>query len=74
MINTYGTSVIAPDKIADIVNDTFDFRPAEIIRKLDLLRPVYKPTSAYGHFGRKGDGFTWEKTDMADILKQKAGI
>ncbi len=74
MINTYGTSVIEPDKIAEIINEVFDFRPAEIIKKLNLLRPIYIPTSAYGHFGRKGDGFTWEKTDMADILKEKAGI
>lgn len=74
MINTYGTSVIEPDQIAKITNEVFDFRPAEIIKKLDLLRPIYAPTSAYGHFGRTGDGFTWEKTDMADILKQKAGI
>lgn len=74
MINTYGTSVIEPDQIAEITNEVFDFRPASIIKKLDLLRPIYTPTSAYGHFGRTGDGFTWEKTDMADILKQKAGI
>ena len=74
MINTYGTSVIEPDQIAKITNEVFDFRPASIIKNLDLLRPIYTPTSAYGHFGRVGDGFTWEKTDMADILKQKAGI
>jgi S-adenosylmethionine synthetase len=74
MINTYGTSVIEPDQIAKITNEVFDFRPAQIIKKLDLLRPIYTATSAYGHFGRTGDGFTWEKTDMADILKQKAGI
>ena len=74
MINTYGTSVIEPDQIAKITNEVFDFRPAEIIKKLNLLRPIYTATSAYGHFGRTGDGFTWEKTDMADILKQKAGI
>jgi S-adenosylmethionine synthetase len=74
MINTYGTSVIEPDRIAEITNEIFDFRPAEIIKKLDLLRPIYTPTSAYGHFGREGDGFTWEKTDMADTLRQKAGI
>jgi len=74
MINTYGTSIIEPDQIAKITNEVFDFRPAEIIKKLDLLRPIYAATSAYGHFGRTGDGFTWEKTDMADILKQKAGI
>ncbi len=74
MVNTFGTSVIAPDKIAAIMNEVFDFRPAEIIKQLNLLRPVYTATSSYGHFGREEDGFTWEKTDKADILKQKAGI
>jgi S-adenosylmethionine synthetase len=74
MVNTFGTSVISPDKIAALMNEVFDFRPAEIIRQLNLLRPVYMPTSAYGHFGREEDGFTWEKTDKADILKAKAGI
>jgi S-adenosylmethionine synthetase len=74
MVNTFGTSVIAPDKIAAIMSDTFDFRPAEIVKQLNLLRPVYAQTAAYGHFGREEDGFTWEKTDKADILKEKAGI
>jgi len=74
MINSFGTSVIAPDKIAEIINEVFDFRPSQIIKKLNLLRPIFRKTSAYGHFGREEDGFTWEKTDMADILKEKAGI
>ena len=74
MVNTFGTGVIAPDKIAAIMSDTFDFRPAEIVKQLNLLRPVYAQTAAYGHFGREEDGFTWEKTDKADILKEKAGI
>ncbi len=74
MVNTFGTSVIAPDKIAALMSDTFDFRPAEIVKQLNLLRPVYARTAAYGHFGREEDGFTWEKTDKADILKEKAGI
>jgi S-adenosylmethionine synthetase len=74
MINSFGTSVIEPDKIAEIINEVFDFRPSQIIKKLNLLRPIFRKTSAYGHFGREEDGFTWEKTDMADILKEKAGI
>lgn len=74
MINTFGTSRIAPDDIARIVNEVFDFRPAKIISYLDLLRPVYKQTAAYGHFGRELDDFTWEKTTMAGELKKKAGL
>ena len=74
MVNTFGTSVIAPDKIAAIMSDTFDFRPAEIVKQLNLLRPVYAQTAAYGHFGREEDGFTWEKTDKAEALKADSGI
>ncbi len=74
MINTFGTSKIAPEDIKKIVLDTFDLRPRAIIEKLDLLRPIYKKTAAYGHFGRELPEFTWEKTDMAETLKDKAGI
>ncbi len=74
MINTFGTSKIPPDDIAKILNEVFDFRPAQIIKHLKLLRPVFKRTAAYGHFGREEEGFTWEKTDMADALREKAGI
>jgi S-adenosylmethionine synthetase len=74
MINSFGTSVIAPDRIAELVREVFDLRPAAIIEKLDLLRPIYRQTAAYGHFGRNEPGFTWEHTDMATILKEKAGI
>jgi len=71
-VETYGTSTLEEDIIAQIILDTFDLRPRAIIDKLNLLRPVYRPTSAYGHFGRKGDGFTWEKTDMVNKLKAAA--
>jgi S-adenosylmethionine synthetase len=75
MINTFGTSKgITPDKIAAIVSEVFDFRPSAIIKKLGLLRPIYKKTAAYGHFGREDEDFFWEKTDMADLLRSKAGI
>jgi len=74
MINTFGTGKISPDRIAEIVNEVFDFRPAQIIKHLNLLRPIYKKTAAYGHFGREDKDFTWERTDMATVLKQKAGI
>ncbi len=74
MVNTFGTSKIPPDRIAEIIDEVFDLRPKMIIKHLDLLQPIFKNTSAYGHFGREEPGFTWEKTDMVDILRQKAGI
>ena len=63
-----------PDRIAEIVNELFDFRPAQIIKQLNLLRPIFKKTAAYGHFGREDKDFTWERTDMAEVLKEKAGV
>ncbi len=74
MINTFRTSKIPPDRIAEIVNEVFDFRPAQIIKHLNLLRPIFKKTAAYGHFGREDKDFTWERTDMAAVLKEKAGV
>ncbi|MFH2012549.1 MAG: methionine adenosyltransferase [Pseudomonadota bacterium] len=74
MINTNGTSVISPDKIAEIVKENFSLKPAGIIKSLDLLRPIYKKTSCYGHFGRMDPDFSWEKTDKVDTLKKAAGI
>ena len=73
-VNTYGTGKISDEKLTDIIVDTFDMRPASIIEKLDLRKPIYKKTAAYGHFGREDMGFKWEITDMADTLKNKAGI
>jgi S-adenosylmethionine synthetase len=74
MINTYGTSTIPPDRIAELVREHFRFKPSEIIRHLDLLRPIYKKTACYGHFGRNDPDFTWEKTDKADDLRKAAGM
>ncbi|MBU0993492.1 MAG: methionine adenosyltransferase [Proteobacteria bacterium] len=74
LVDTMGTGVIGHKKIAEIVKEVFDLRPAMIIEQLNLLRPIYRQTSAYGHFGRNEPGFTWEKTDKVDILKQKAGL
>ena len=74
LVDTFGTEAISQKQIADIVKDTFDLRPAAIIEYLDLLRPIYKKTSAYGHFGRNDPDFTWEKTNMVDTLAEKAGI
>jgi len=74
MINTDGTSVIPPDQIARIIREEFDFRPAAIIEQLDLLKPKYRRTAAYGHFGREEASFTWEKTDMIKQLKKASGV
>ncbi len=74
MINTNGTSVIPPDKIAEIVMENFNMRPRAIIEKLDLLRPIYKKTACYGHFGREEEEFSWEKLDMVETLKREGGL
>ncbi|HHV59483.1 MAG TPA: methionine adenosyltransferase [Clostridiaceae bacterium] len=74
LIDTFGTGKIPESKILELVNRHFDLRPAAIIRALDLRRPIYKKTAAYGHFGRNDPDFTWERTDKAAILKQEAGI
>ena len=73
-VQTFGTGVLPDERIQEAVLEVFDLRPAAIIRDLDLLRPVYKPTAAYGHFGRELPGFTWEGTDRAEALKLAAGI
>ena len=73
-VETYGTGVIPDEKISALVLKHFDMRPKAIIQNLNLLRPIYKQTAAYGHFGREYDDFTWERTDMAEILKADAGI
>jgi S-adenosylmethionine synthetase len=74
MINTFGTSRISPDRIAEIVRKNFDLRPKAMIEYLDLLRPIYKKTAVYGHFGRSDPDFTWERTDKTKLLKSEAGI
>jgi len=74
MINTFGTGKIDEDKLAEIVREVFDLRPKGIVQELDLLRPIYAKTAAYGHFGRELPEFTWEKTDKAQALRDAAGI
>jgi S-adenosylmethionine synthetase len=74
MVDTFGTGTIPEEKITEIVRQNFSLTPKAIIETLDLRRPVYKPTAAYGHFGRSGAGFTWEKTDRADALRKAAGL
>ncbi len=69
-VDTFGTGKLADDAIVKLVRENFDLTPKGIITMLDLRRPIYKATAAYGHFGRTGDGFTWEKTDKADVLKK----
>jgi S-adenosylmethionine synthetase len=73
-VHSYGTGVISDEKIAELVLQHFDMRPKAIIQHLNLLRPIYKQTAAYGHFGREYDDFTWERTDKAEVLKADAGI
>jgi len=73
MVDSFGTATIAEERITELVRETFKLTPKGIIETLDLRRPVYKPTAAYGHFGRTGAGFTWEKTDCADLLRKAAG-
>jgi S-adenosylmethionine synthetase len=73
-INAFGTGKVSEERLAELVRETFDMRPAAIIEELDLLRPIYRKTAAYGHFGRELPEFSWEKTDKAALLKQKAGI
>ncbi len=73
-VETFGTGVVADEVIQKAVLEVFDLRPAAIIRDLDLLRPIYAKTAAYGHFGRELPEFTWERTDRAEALKAAAGI
>ena len=74
LVETFGTGKIADDKIGKLVEKHFDLRPKGIIQSLNLLRPIYEKTAAYGHFGREEPEFTWEKTDKAAALKADAGI
>jgi S-adenosylmethionine synthetase len=69
LVNSYGTGKRPDDELAAYVRKNFDARPANMIKELDLLRPIYRPTAAYGHFGRSEDSFTWEKTDRAEQIR-----
>ena len=74
MVDTYGTGRIADAKMTELVREHFKLTPKGIIDDLDLRRPIYRKTAAFGHFGRTEDGFTWEKTDRADALRKAAGL
>jgi len=73
-VETFGTGKIDDDQIIGLVREFFDLRPRGFINMLDLLRPIYAGTAAYGHFGREEPEFSWEKTDKAEALKDAAGI
>ena len=73
MVDTFGTGTIPNSQITEIVRALFKLTPKGIIETLDLRRPIYRPTAAYGHFGRTGPGFTWERTDKADAIRKEAG-
>jgi S-adenosylmethionine synthetase len=74
MIDAFGTATVPEERITSLVRDSFSLTPKAIIEALDLRRPIYKATAAYGHFGRSGPGFTWERTDRADALRKAAGL
>ncbi len=74
LVDDMGTGAVSKSKIREVINEAFDLRPAAIIDYLDLLRPIYRKTAAYGHFGRSEPEFTWEKTNKAEELKERAGL
>ncbi len=74
MVYTYGTGVIPDQQILDIIKNTFSFKPAAMISYLNMLRPIFKKTAVYGHFGRPDPDFTWEQTDRVELLREKAGL
>src|SRR5256884_1952354 len=74
MVETFGTHAVPEERIERAVRETFSLKPASIIKDLDLLRPIYERTAAYGHFGRSEPEFTWERTDRAESLRSAAGL
>jgi S-adenosylmethionine synthetase len=73
-VETFGTGKIPQERLELLVREHFDLRPVGLIKMLDLIKPMYQQTAAYGHFGREGVGFSWENTDMADVLRDAAGL
>jgi len=73
-VETFGTGKLSNEKIVGLIREHFELRPKGLIEMLDLIRPIYRSTAAYGHFGREDDAFTWEKTDKADVLRSDAGL
>ena len=72
-VESFGTAKIPDEKIVALIREHFELKPKGLISMLDLLRPIYRNTAAYGHFGREENGFTWEKTDKAETLREAAG-
>jgi S-adenosylmethionine synthetase len=73
-VDCFGTERLPLQRIEELVREHFDLRPGAILRDLDLMRPIYAKTAAYGHFGRSDHDFTWERTDKADVLRAAAGL
>jgi S-adenosylmethionine synthetase len=73
-VDAFGTGKVPTERLVELVRAHFDLRPRGLIAMLDLRRPIYRKTAAYGHFGREDADFTWERTDKADILRDAAGI
>jgi S-adenosylmethionine synthetase len=74
MAETFGTEKVPRSRIQELIEEHFDLRPGSFRKELDLHRPIYQKTAAYGHFGREDDDFTWERTDRADALREAAGL
>ena len=74
LVETFGTETVSPDSIASAISEIFDLRPAAIIDELNLRRPIYAQTAAYGHFGREEESFTWEQLNKVDALKSVLNI
>jgi S-adenosylmethionine synthetase len=74
LVDTYGTGRTDEGALAGLVREHFSLTPQGIIKDLNLRRPIYRPTAAYGHFGRDGEGFTWERTDRSEALRAAAGV
>ena len=74
MVETYGTGKVSNETLIQLIKKHFDLRPKGIVNMLDLLRPIYQKTAAYGHFGRDEPEFSWEATDRANLLKADAGL
>ena len=73
-VETFGTETVPLARLTAAIRDVFDLRPAAIVRDLDLLRPIYRKTAAYGHFGRELPDFTWERTDRVEALRSAVGL
>jgi S-adenosylmethionine synthetase len=74
LVNDFETGKISPKRIEELIEKNFDLTPKGIIKELNLLRPIYKKTASYGHFGREEEDFTWEKKDKVEVLRKEAGI